>query len=269
MVVGNAAYVLIEKTEQEAAALLRYEPTADRWARLALPSDPSATLVAGDHRVFAVPGFSDGKAVRLQALDTASAEVSWRTLPADPLGSADYRQATWFDGRLMLAGPPLATGSGGAAARVRITWWDQDSDTWTKPVDGKVTGWDPTTVGARIVWPGHGDATSGSAASGGIYDPDADRWADLPDPLDLDGLDRASGLVVGSRIVIGEPSAGADSGRGQLLDPVSRHWTAIAPLPGPPRFAAATAASVDEIFVWGGGTAKEENLADGYLLRVP
>ena len=266
VVVAGDLYVLVAGTAHDQAAFLRYGPAADRWTRLALPADHSATVVAGKDEVFAVPNGSDGGRVRVQEFAAGQDSGSWHTLPADPLGKADFRQATWFDGRLMLAGPPLATNPGSAGADVRITWWNPDTDTWSKPVTGKVTGDDPTTVGSRIVWPGNGAGRT--STSGGILDPAAEHWSKLPSPLDRDGLDRASGLVAGSRIVVGDPAASPAGGRGQLLDPASREWTAIPPLPGPDRFGSALAASGDDILVWGGGTATE-NLADGYLLRLP
>jgi hypothetical protein len=267
VVAGGDLYVLEAGTDHDPSAFLRYRSDADRWTRLPVPRDRSATLVAGDHEVFAVPAGSDGRSVRIERFETGRNSGTWRTLPADPLGTTDFRQATWFDGRLMLAGPPLATSPGSDAGNVRITWWDPASDTWTRPAVGRVTGRDPATVGDRIVWPGNGGARSSSL--GGIFDPAAERWSSLPDPLGRDGLDRASGLVVGSRIIAGDPAAAEPGGRGQLLDPVSRSWTAIPPLPGPDRFDPALGASIDEILVWGGGTATEKNLADGYLLRVP
>ena len=264
-VAGGDVYVLERGTDHDPAAFLRYRADTDRWTRLALPRDHSATLVAGDRQVFAVPDGSADTSVRIQRFDTGQDSGSWQTLPADPLGTTDFRQATWFDGKLMLAGPPLATRPGSNAGKIRITWWDPANDTWTRPTVGKVTGRDPETVGDRIVWPGNGGGTGSSL--GGIFDPAAERWSSLPDPVDRDGLDRASGLVVGSRVVVGDPSAASAGGRGQLLDPVTRHWTAIPPLPGPDRFDPALGASVDEILVWGGGTATGTNRADGYLLR--
>jgi hypothetical protein len=273
-VVDHQLYVLVEATDVEPAAFVRYDPGADRWDRLPVPSQNWSTLVSADELVIAVAGSDEHRASVDLALDPKT--KTWRRLRDDPLGPSFDREATWFDGRLLLAAKDLVDNPGAdGPALVRLAWWDPDSDAWSAPTETELIGWGPRAVGDRVVWPDTDSADGGeignwgrSYDAGGILDPATGSMSALPTAPDRDGL-VASGLVVGSRVVVG-PDLGARRTRhgGHLLDPATRSWTRLAPLPGSDRSAEVVAANDHTIFVWGGGSTDSNNLADGYLLRI-
>jgi hypothetical protein len=96
-------------------------------------------------------------------------------------------------------------------------------------------------------------------ANGAILDPATSTWTPLPEPRN--GGSGLEGLIgsVGDRTLVG----------GQLLNPRTREWTRLPKSPWGQGYRTSQTVTTgpDSIFVWGGAD-EQQNLAEGYLLRL-
>ncbi len=266
VVLDGALYLLSgeEWRSDVPASVLRYDVSSDAWTRLpAPPGWLNDRLVAAGGRLLSISPSDEVYPMRDWIFLPESGE--WGALPDDPLGPSIHREAVWTDGALLLTAKDLTAFPGtDHPPIVRLARLDLDTLEWTKLPDSAIIGWSPTVVGELVVFPLVGTTNGGRVNNwgrdlplGGVLDPATGRWRSLPDPPQGGGL-LGEVLAAGDRTVVG----------GHLLDPATGEWMLVPLLPHVGRTAATVAALDDTILVWGGATGSD-NLADGYLLRIP
>lgn len=242
------------------ASLVSYDPGTDTWTTLT-PHAGHGTLVAAGDRLISIGSSDENTAAVDEVYDPATG--AWTALPEDPLGPSFDREAVWVNGTLLLAGKELGAGSA-SPPRVRLAEFDQATRTWRRLPDSDVIGSGAVTVGDLVVWPEPGSADGGevgnwgrSYAKGGIYDPVAGRWTDLPAGPTSDG-------VASSR-----PGASVSGGlllaSGHLLDPATRTWTSLTPPPAGNLEGQSVIAGPEGLLVFGGWNSERHTAGTAYL----
>lgn len=254
---------------------MRYDLSTDAWTTL--PSPPAAgDLVAAGDRVLAIPG-SDENVVGVDSVFDPATKT-WTPLPDDPLGPSFDRTALWVGGEVLLAAKDLVESPGAdGPSLVRLATLDRALEVWTRLADTDIIGIGAVAAAGRVVFPFSGSADGGAVgawdhpyANGGIYDPSARTWSDLPDFPDLpEGADLdeyANGQppqAVGDSVLIG--------GR-LVLDPVAGGVTVLPQPTWSPRSGSTVLTGGGTVLVWGGVTVDDDptgaNSSVGYLLRL-
>ena len=256
-VLGSTLYLLTEFPRPDVpAAFLAYDVKTDRWSTLPLPPDGAGRLVAHGDVLLSVPGSDE----QVTAVDSwfDPATSTWHRVPDDPLGPSFDRSMVVVDGSVLLTAKDLVPSPGAEGpALVRMAELDPTRTTWTVLPDSEVIGSDPVSVAGRLVFPDVGGADGGEVGNwgrtywhGGIYDPGAATWEDLPA---VPGRTSWPRVVVGERIKVGDV----------LLDPVDRTTTVLPADPWGAADSPAVAASPTTIFAWGG---MADGSTTGYLL---
>jgi Kelch motif protein/kelch motif-containing protein len=194
-VVGG--YTASTGLEGDSAALLRYDPPRDRWARLAdMPTARGALAVgvAGD-RLYAAGGAAGGRALRtLEVYDLR--RDRWRRGPPMPTAREHLAGAVHGGAFYVLAGRSAEQGNVAVAERFvpgRGRW--ERLPAMRKPRGGIAAA----VVGGRIVVVG-GEEQAGTIAEVEAYDPARRRWRALPDlPTPRHGL---GAVAFGGRVLV-------------------------------------------------------------------
>lgn len=238
--VGGRLYFLRE----DDGAFVSYDPATDSWATLS-PADSHGFLVAAGDRVIEVARSRSSVGVPIDRSYDPDAG-SWSTLPADPLGTSDWREAVWVANRLVLTAAPV--GDQPAHAASQVAELDLDTLTWREFPDREL-GRRMTAVGGLVVWPWTG-------SGGAIYDPASSEWTTVP-PLAKGQVEGGSlrGVVVADRVSVGH----------WLLDPVGRTWVQFPEPKQGTSLGVSVAGSPGGVFVFGGWTGKAYTRAAAYL----
>jgi len=245
---------------------LAYHPDADRWDVLPAPPVDNPQLLAAGSKLVAVGSSDEGGKPTTDAVFNPETN-RWQRLPDDPLGPSFGRTAAWLGDRLLLTASDLVANPGSdGPSLTRLAILDDDLTTWTLLPQSDIIGGNPVWVHDLVVFPMTGSADGGEVGNwgrdyfnGAILDPVAGTWTELPQPrVGHSGLEGILGSV-GDRTLVG----------GQLLDPRTREWTRVpqSPWGSAYRTSQTITTGPDSIFVWG-GSDDNQNLTEGYLLRV-
>jgi N-acetylneuraminic acid mutarotase len=181
----------------DSAALLRYDPRRDRWARLADMPTARGALAAGviGDRLYAAGGAAGGRALAtLEVYDLR--RDRWRRGPAMPTAREHLAGAVHGGAFYVLAG--RAAGQGNFAVAERFV---PERGRWERlPAMRKPRGGIAAAVtGGRIVVVG-GEEGAGTIAEVEAYDPVRRRWSALPDlPTPRHGL---GAVAYGGRVLV-------------------------------------------------------------------
>lgn len=262
-VLGSSVYLLSWHTAAQ-PALLRYDTQEDGWTTYRLPVATGGQLVAMDSALLILSETDEFGDVDDVVFDPETGEFT--VLPDDPLGPSYNRTAVWLGDRLLLAAEPLVDSPGAEEPPlVRLAELDADLTTWREIGTTEILGAGSAVryASGQVVWPGLGGGDGGEVGNwgrfyyyGGIYEPNAGTWTDLPTPPSSGPLQN-SAIVAGGLVELG----------GHLLNPVTLEWTSIPALPARDLAGATTVGGDESVLVWGGGSY-ETPTADGYLLWV-
>lgn len=250
-VLGSTLYLLMDAPP----AFFAYDVPTDRWTELPAPPDGVGRLVPHGDVLLSVPGSDEQTAAVDSWFDPVTS--TWHRLPDDPLGPSYDRSVVVVDGRVLLTAKDLVPRPGAdEPSLVRMAELDSALTTWTVLPDSEVIGYDPVPVAGRLVFPDLGGADGGEVGNwgrtypfGGIYDPAAGTWADLPSVTGRTSWPR---LVVGDRVRVGDV----------LLDPVDGNTTPVRAGPWTSDDSPTLAASPTAILAWGG---MADRSATGFL----
>ena len=256
-VIDDRVYVLVH-AEQAAPgvrrAFLSLHLATGRWRELEHPPTPDARLgyrllAAGDRVVAYWPSQELG--VHPDLVFDPGTET-WTELPSDPLVPSFDRGMVWTGREAVLLGIENVPQPGSSEPAVyRAAALNASLDAWRRLPDSDVIGWDPQWywVAERVVNPSLEMANGGENEwgrtyhSGGILDPAAGRWTELPDRPAGHGGYRG-------------PSVGGDgyvmSPRGWVLHVPTGSWTRLPSIDGGPDQDQASVWAGDWIVVWGG-----------------
>lgn len=257
---GSSAYLLT--WEGRSATLMRYDTERDSWSTYAMPSSTAGELVATDSKLLLVSSTDESGVAPDHAFDPETG--TFTELPDDPLGPSFNRSAIWIGDRLLLAAHDLVDNPGSEKpSLVRLAELDDDLTTWRELGATQILGSGARYASDRVVWTGLGSADGGEVNNwgrhydfGGIFDPNAGTWAELPTPP-------SGGPLLGTAVVTG----GLVEVGGHLLNPVTLEWTTVPALPAGEPVGGTTIGGDESVLVWGGGSY-ETPTGDGYLLWV-
>jgi N-acetylneuraminic acid mutarotase len=218
-------------TKSDANRAATYDPAARAWTALDAP--PA-------HRRASAVGLDGGDAVVMLFGGIAGAGS------ADDEGFVLDAGGTWR--------PTPTEGTPTEPQRVRLAWTGSEVLAWTGQGDRPGAAFDPaanrwrsmTSDGAprseldqQCVWTGRELVVWGlndgvdRRAGGGLYDPIADRWRELPPPpQDDDVIALGRPVWTGRELVVAAGTSAAGGMRGAAFDPDASTWRAIAPMPG-------------------------------------
>ncbi len=263
VVLGSSVYLLSWHTAAQ-PALLRYDTLQDVWTAYRLPETTGGQLVATDTALLILSDTDEFGDVDDLVFDPETGVFD--PLPEDPLGPSYNRTAVWTGDRLLLAAEHLVDSPGSAEPPlVRLAELDADLTTWHEIGTTELLGAGTAVrcASGRVVWPRVGGGDGGEVGNwgrfyyyGGIYDPDAEAWTDLPTPPSGGSL-QGSAIVAGGLVEVG----------GHLLNPVTLEWTTVPSVPVRDLAGNTTIGGDESVLVWGGGDY-ETPTADGYLLWV-
>jgi len=235
-----------------------YDTSADTWTRVPSPSAGGGSLVAAGDRLVSI-AYSDEQG---EAVDEVYDAVTrtWSTLPDDPLGRSFSRGAVWVNGKLLLLAHRLVANPGSEKPSfVRLAEFDFAASVWRRLPDSEVIGGGAVAVAGLVVFPDTGSADGGevnnwgrSYPMGGIYDPAAGTWSDLPvlkSPPEGLLYVWSDSSVVGDRVLAS----------GHLLDPMSRSWTVLEPPPDGNLQGQTVVAGPDGVLVFGGWNGSQQS----------
>ncbi|HRA76630.1 MAG TPA: hypothetical protein PLE12_10385 [Propionicimonas sp.] len=220
VVAGGALYVLPEAREDEAAKVLRYEPSTDRWTTLPQPADPSDKTITqllgwgGELYAFtAITGCIDDDCRSIDRWDDAAGR--WRQYLGEvtALRFGEGTLAAIEHGFVSLYSDGRGTQVRAAAFR------DGEWVTLPAPPLKDVPQWLLAAGDVVVAITSTGEAYSLDVAAGG-------GWQRVVEPAGTGGLvggDSHFGprFSDGSRVVVG----------GRLYDPATGEWTVVPPLP--------------------------------------
>jgi hypothetical protein len=222
-VVGDDLYVLQHCVDEPscvggtAPAFVRYRPADDAWDTL--PSPPAAGffgLAAVAETVVAYRGSDERGETPDHAFDPATS--TWATLPDDPLPGVYDRQVVDVGGRLLVFGAALESSG---SPTVLVASLDRATGTWTELAGSGTLGYQAWPVGGLVYLNPHV-----SGAGGGVFDPVAGTWADLPAAPDGRPW---RGDMTG---VVGAGEGHFEDAGGWVLDATTDTWLEIAVRPG-------------------------------------
>lgn len=253
------------RAADDLGTLAVYEPGADGWAKLPAPDEYGQLVAAGDALV-SIHWSDEEKSAADWLYDPATTE--WTELPDDPLGPSFNRSAVWVNDRLLLAAAELVADPGSEQpAIIRLAELDLGTMTWRKLPDSPLIGGKPVVAAGRVIWPEQGGADGGDVSSwgreypfGGIYDPTAGTWTNLP-------AQDALGEGVTTTWDYAAPAGDLVLASGHLLDPVAAAWTRLDPPPPGNRDGQTVVASPDGLLVFGGWEGSQHT-ADAYYLPL-
>lgn len=241
--------------EHWTTTFLAYDPKADEWEQLPLPTTTSLRgyeLEPGDGEVLLSVGSHENghrPDLRYQPEQRTFAE-----LPADPLIPSFDRDLTVVGEQIVLTGIPITPSPGGAdgPARYRAATWT-GTDGWHELPPGDVIGHNPEwfAVDGELVNPTPGGSDGGQTNTydrvypyGGRLDPSTGQWSDLPeapdpepDPIRLYG-------VGDDRLLL--------SGYGLGLQPRDERWIQLGSPEQLPDQGVAGAVGDGRLYIFGG-----------------
>ncbi len=239
------------------ATVEAYEPSADRWRRLAdlpLPMHHANAAVV-DGRIYVV-GFLTGQFVPSgRVFVYGPAADAWTERSPMPVGTQRGASGVaTVDGAIYLAG---GLGSGGAVGHFSV--YDPRNDAW-QTLPALPTPRDHLAAGAigRTVYVagGRGGSIGSHTARLDAFELTSGRWsARAPMPTSRAGVAAA---VLGGRLYVfgGEGNAEDPAGvfaAAEAYDPEGDRWEALPPMPTP-RHGTGAAALGERIYVPGGAT---------------
>ena len=247
-----------------AASVYGYDTSADTWARVPSPSAGGGSLVAAGERLVSI-AYSDERGVAVDEVYDAATRT-WSKLPDDPLGRSFNRGAVWVNDKLLLLAQRLVANPGSEKPSfVRLAEFDFAASVWRRLPDSAVIGGGTVAVAGLVVFPDTGSADGGevnnwgrSYPMGGIYNPAAGTWRDLPTLKNPPGgllYVWSDSSVMGDRVLAS----------GHLLDPISRSWTVLEPPPGGNLQGQTVVAGPEGILVFGGWDGSAQTNRTSYL----
>lgn len=238
-----------------------YTPADDTWTPL--PAPDTDGRLATDGHVLVVSGGTDEQGPMVdQTFDVATS--TWTTLPDDPLGPSFDRDIDIVDGRFVLTAKDLVDSPGGedGPAFVRMASYDPATGAWTTLPDSEILGWDPLVASGRLVWPDPGGADGGEVDPydreypfGGIYDPAAGEWHELPPAVQHEPGAYLPRLSTGTLV----------TSVGVLLDPVTLATSELPTAPWDADDQPTFAAGPEHVLALGGDVDREPL---GWILTV-
>lgn len=242
------------------AAVLAYDAGTDAWSQLPAPAGGGVLVALGD-RLASVAWSTEEAGAFDELFDPVTGQ--WTRLPADPLKASYERTLVWVGGRALLFAKAVPPESGGKAPVFRLAELDLATGKWRRLPDSDVVGVAGRAVGDLVVFPEPGSYDGGEVdnwgrdhPAGGIFDPAAGVWSQLPEPARSDG-----GLSYGRTTTAG---ALLLTGSG-LLDPVGRTWSTVPEPPGGNLLGQAVVAGPDGLLVFGGWDGSGPTAAAAYL----
>jgi hypothetical protein len=233
---GREALVIggTDRSGEPRADAVAYDPSTDRWRRLADPPDATADpLVAWTgHEMLVIGGTALGDSAPAGAVTAGRAydpaSDSWRWT-APPFSFIDDESPWAWTGEELLVWPRNSPSKAPVG-------YDPERDAWrtlaAPPIGNRWRAGSVWTGDEWIIWGG----TTGDAelADGAAYDPASDTWRVLaPSPL---SARRVSAVWTGSEMIVDAGSTGGDraTGNGEMAlsdgaayDPASDTWRPI------------------------------------------
>ena len=178
---------------------------------------------------------------------------TWERIPEAPIDGRYGNVAVWTgDEMLVWGGTPANAGdsaelANGAAFNPGVQSWRGLSDGPLEFTGGRTAVW---TGDAMLVWGGEvGDGSHARPDNGAAYDPQTDRWTELP-ASPYWSLAGHSAIWTGREMIVWGGVGTED--RGAVFDPRSGTWRAIAPAPVDGRSGHSAVWTGTEMIVWGG-----------------
>lgn len=244
----------------EQQVLLRYDLKTGAWSSHPLPKPSGGQLVATDGAVLVLSGSDLGGELDDLVFDPGTA--AWSTLPNDPLGPSQLREAVWVDHRLVLSALPLDASDGPDYDPLRLAVLDAGLATWSDlETTAPVYGYDPLAVGDRVVWESNSDRYEivDDKRTHEYYsslDPATGEVTDIKAPFEV-GFLTGAWLATADQLTV----------EGDLYDPVADAWTTIPAFKVPAGVVLTTWLSgPDSLLLWGGNVPLTSS---GRLLLLP